>query len=197
MSVAVNLCMCVGGGVHGLLPLPLKDRVDKEELDTRIDQTRTLPDRLSDRHRIKLSLPRRWKKNYSADALALFYLLLLLFALFQSGKVERFLLFFFIYFQRSKPLLGRIDCFSDNPGLFTKDRLSLFHKTTFIRSARKMWMKKRELIYLCICWKETRLQRGEIREKEKRSIYMRWGDFSRFRNCPLFLHQDNLRFDMC
>lgn len=147
MPAAVNLC--VGGRCPGLLPLPLKVQVDKEELDTRIDQTRTLPDRLSDRHRKNVHFLVDERKITRQMRCTLLSSSFICFSscFFNREKLKDFFCFFF---HRTKPLLGRIDCFSDNPGLFTKDRLSLFHKQlSFDLLARSG--KKRKFIYLCIC----------------------------------------------
>lgn len=99
----------------------------------------------------KRSLPCRWKKNYSADALHsfIFFFYLLSSCFFNREKLRDFFCFFF---HRAKPLLGRIDCFSDNPGLFTKDRLSLFHKQLsfdlLARDGRKIKNKIDLFVYL-------------------------------------------------
>lgn len=133
----------------GLLPLPLKGRVDKEELDTRIDQTRTLPDRLSDRHRKNVHFLVDERKITRQMRCTLLSSSFICFSscFFNREKLKDFFFFSFIELSRywdesivfptTRGFLQKIDfpCSTNN-----------FHSI-----CSQEVKKKKKLIYLCIC----------------------------------------------
>lgn len=129
-------------GSLGLLPLLLKGRVDKEELlDTRIDQTRTLPDQLSDRHRKNVHFlvdERKITRQMRCTLLSSsFICFLLVFSIGKSWEIS----FVFSFIELSRYWDESI-VFPTTWGFYKRSTFPV-PQTTFIRSSGKRWKKKK------------------------------------------------------